>query len=228
MTYWNEAEPFGGYPDAPPVSYGAPTGHANPPSAGRVNPEPDGPTNPLAVLSIVFAFIVPPAGAALGHVALWQIKKHHQPGRRLAVLGTAASYVMTLLLIVALVVWLTASGDEPTPPPAAAPTTSLVTAPTNSTVTSTVMVATGRLGIQIQTSKTGIVGAQVVSVLPGAAAGKAGIHAGDTLTAIDLVTVTTSDAVVEIVGKHQVGDTVIVNWTDTAGQQHAAVVTLGR
>ena len=145
MTYWDSSgqgqrgwpgDPFGGAPDAPPVTYGnqpAPTFHGGQP----VPTPPAGPTNPLAVLSVVFAFVAPPAGIALGHVAQWQIKKHNQPGRRLALIGTVLSYVMTVLLIVALVVWLLMSRDEPTPAVAPTGTTAPSAAPPTTTTTST-------------------------------------------------------------------------------------------
>ena len=118
------------------MTYGnqpAPTFHGGQP----VPTPPAGPTNPLAVLSVVFAFVAPPAGIALGHVALWQIKKHNQPGRRLALIGTVLSYVMTVLLIVALVVWLLMSRDEPTPAVAPTGTTAPSAAPPTTTTTST-------------------------------------------------------------------------------------------
>jgi len=88
-------QPFGGWPgpqSEPPVF------HAPPPQARE--------TNPLATLSIVFAFLFAPAGAVLGHVALSQIKRFHQQGRDRAVIGLALSYFILLLLVVALVVWL--------------------------------------------------------------------------------------------------------------------------
>ncbi|STZ87735.1 lipoprotein lppR [Mycolicibacterium fortuitum] len=88
-------QPFGGWPGPPSEP---PVFHAPPPQARE--------TNPLATLSIVFAFLFAPAGAVLGHVALSQIKRLHQQGRDRAIIGLALSYFILLLLVVALVVWL--------------------------------------------------------------------------------------------------------------------------
>lgn len=80
-------------------------------------PEPDPPAttpgevNTLATLSVVFAFVFAPAGVVLGHLAMSQIKRRPQPGRRRAVLGLTLSYALIVLGIVALVVWLLLGTD---------------------------------------------------------------------------------------------------------------------
>ena len=116
MTNWGTENPFGSeQPETPPMTYGTPAGgnYGYPPSSsGTPGNHPSGPpkskgqSNTLATLSLIFAFVLPPAGAVLGHLALSQIKKHPQPGRRQAVIGTILSYAMTVILAVALVVWL--------------------------------------------------------------------------------------------------------------------------
>ena len=65
------SDPFGGPPSTqgymPPITPGSP------PVTGRVFPppgRPSGEVNKFATLSIVFAFVFAPVGAALGHVAL--------------------------------------------------------------------------------------------------------------------------------------------------------------
>lgn len=134
MSYGND--PFGGDPFAgggqhlpqgvyyggPPVSGGGPgSGHSAGPGA------PAGETNTLATLSVIFAFVFAPAGAALGHVALSQIKKHNQAGRRRAVLGTVISYTIIVATVVALVIWQVLGRgtpqtvSAPAEPPAVAP-----------------------------------------------------------------------------------------------------------
>jgi len=60
-------------------------------------------------LSIVFAFVFAPAGAALGHVALSQIKRSGQRGRERAIVGLTISYVIIVLAVIALVIWLLTS-----------------------------------------------------------------------------------------------------------------------
>ncbi|OBK55648.1 hypothetical protein A5654_06230 [Mycolicibacterium fortuitum] len=94
------ADPFGGQP------FGGWPGPPSEPPVFRAPPPQARETNPLATLSIVFAFLFAPAGAVLGHVALSQIKRLHQQGRDRAVIGLALSYFILLLLVVALVVWL--------------------------------------------------------------------------------------------------------------------------
>ena len=149
MTYWGADDPFGGrQPATPPTAYGAPAGgyHGSPtvPGGNHGQQPSAGPTNTLATLSVVFAFVVPPVGAVLGHLALNQINKRPQRGHQLALIGTVVSYVMTALLVVALVVWLTVGGGsaEPPKPPStttAAPTSTITTTPppTSAPVTTT-------------------------------------------------------------------------------------------
>ena len=61
----------------------------------------------------MFAFVFAPAGAALGHVALSQIKQRGQRGRERAIVGLTVSYVIIVLAVIALVIWLlTANGSE--------------------------------------------------------------------------------------------------------------------
>jgi len=108
-------DPLGGPPSTqgytpPPLTEGIPptTGSVFPPSGA-----PSGEVNTLATLSIVFAFVFAPAGAALAHVALSQIKRHGQRGRERAIVGLTLSYVIIVLAVIALVIWLlTANGSE--------------------------------------------------------------------------------------------------------------------
>ncbi|HEX7744762.1 MAG TPA: DUF4190 domain-containing protein, partial [Micromonosporaceae bacterium] len=65
--------------------YGQPPGY--PPPYGR----PSG-INIMAVLSLVFAFVFPPAGIVLGHVAKRQIRATGQEGGPLATWGLGLSY----------------------------------------------------------------------------------------------------------------------------------------
>lgn len=94
-------QPFGQQPQgAPPViSASAP-------------PPPQGGTNQLSTLSIVFAFIFAPAGVVLGHLALSEIKKRPQNGRSRAIVGLTLSYLVTVVAVVALVAWLTVPSSE--------------------------------------------------------------------------------------------------------------------
>jgi hypothetical protein len=128
MTYGGhgsgQADPFGpdplggapstpGYP--PPITY-ASTGPGFPPPSFPPAGTPQGEVNTLATLSIVFAFVFPPAGAVLGHVALAQIRQRGERGRERALIGLTLSYVIIVLALIALVVWfVTSSGSESSP-----------------------------------------------------------------------------------------------------------------
>jgi peptidyl-prolyl cis-trans isomerase B (cyclophilin B) len=78
----------------PPPPYGA----YPPPYTGYGYPQPR-PTNPLAIASLVCAFVFAPLGILFGHMSLSQIKKTGEEGRGLAVAGLVIGYVVTALTI---------------------------------------------------------------------------------------------------------------------------------
>src|SRR5689334_20891033 len=129
------ADPFGTpYGDATvppsttPFRHGAPYGA--PPSADY---------NTFAVLSPIFAVVVPPAGVVLGHLALPQIRRSGERGRNAAIAGLVIGYLMCLVLIAALIWWLTSdsdSGDATASPQSSAPYQVPPAPPRPSTVTS--------------------------------------------------------------------------------------------
>src|ERR1700757_5542959 len=92
-----------------------------------LTPPPEAPypasVNPLATLSLVFAFVFPPAGAVLGHLGLAQIRRTGELGRDRAVAGVARSYAFITLTLVALVAWATLAAFTSTPSPTASPAT---------------------------------------------------------------------------------------------------------
>jgi hypothetical protein len=124
-------DPFGGPPSTqgyspPPVTQGFSEGQGFPPPLGTPRDE----VNTLATLSIVFAFVFAPAGAALGHVALSQIKQRGQRGRERAIVGLTLSYVIIVLAVIALLIWLvTANSSESPSVPTSATATNTTTAP---------------------------------------------------------------------------------------------------
>ncbi|WP_159499784.1 S1C family serine protease [Microbacterium sp. 18062] len=69
-------------------------------------------------------------------------------------------------------------------------------------------------------------GATISSVIDGAPAADAGLGAGDTITAVDGAAVTDAEALSEMLGGYDPGDTVTIAWTDAAGTTHSASVTL--
>jgi len=60
----------------------------------------------LAILSLVFAFVFPPAGAVLGHVAKRQIRTSGEDGDQLATWGLILGYAFTALTLLACCGWL--------------------------------------------------------------------------------------------------------------------------
>jgi hypothetical protein len=64
---------------------------------------PSRPTSTLAILALVFAFIIPPAGIVLGIVGLRQISRTGEGGRGLAVAGVAVGGVFTAIFVIYLV-----------------------------------------------------------------------------------------------------------------------------
>ncbi|GAA1599412.1 DUF4190 domain-containing protein [Actinoplanes couchii] len=110
--------PPGGYP--PPPGYGQPQGYPPPPGYGAPgtdkNPfggpaqygqpaygSPYGPqvmpTNTMAILALVFAFIFSPAAVVLGHIAKKQISQTGEQGSGLATAGLILGYIGTVIIV---------------------------------------------------------------------------------------------------------------------------------
>jgi Domain of unknown function (DUF4190) len=133
------ADPFGPPPtpaSAPPSTgpfgQGASTGLAY-----GATPSTD--YNTFAVLSPIFAVVVPPAGVVLGHLALPQIRRTGERGRAAAIAGLVIGYLMCVLLVAALIWWLTSDSGSNTTTTSSAPTASTYQVPSTirrSTVTS--------------------------------------------------------------------------------------------
>jgi eukaryotic-like serine/threonine-protein kinase len=87
------------------------------------------PVNALARLSLVFAFVFPPAGAVLGHLGLAQIRRTGELGRDRAIAGVALSYAFIALTVVALVAWAALANFTSTPSQTASPATTTTAAP---------------------------------------------------------------------------------------------------
>ena len=84
-----------------PAAPGAPAVSAMP---GAPVPPAQQPTNTLAILSLILAFIVAPAGIITGHIALGKIKRTGEPGRGIALAGTIVGYVFTGLAVIGTVI----------------------------------------------------------------------------------------------------------------------------
>ena len=97
--------PYGAYPPPPYSGY-------QPPYGGYPQPQP---TNTLAIVALVCAFVFAPLGIVFGHISLSQIKQTGQEGRGLAVAGLVISYVITamsILVIVLSVLFIVAVGSS--------------------------------------------------------------------------------------------------------------------
>ncbi len=73
-------------------------------------------TNTMAILSLVFAFILSPLGIVFGAIGLNQIKKTGEEGKGLAIAGLITSSIFTLLgiiYIVFVIIALIAVSNDP-------------------------------------------------------------------------------------------------------------------
>jgi uncharacterized membrane protein YdjX (TVP38/TMEM64 family) len=64
---------------------------------------PARPTNTLAIIALIAAFVFPLAGIVIGHIALSQIKKTGEGGHALALWGTILGYVFTVVYLLIIV-----------------------------------------------------------------------------------------------------------------------------
>ena len=87
-----------GQPGFPPAGYGPP---GYPPGYGR-------PTNVVAILALVMAFVFAPAGLVLGIVARRQIRQTGEDGDGLALAGTIVGGIATALLVLMFVFMIAA------------------------------------------------------------------------------------------------------------------------
>jgi S1-C subfamily serine protease len=91
--------------------------------------------------------------------------------------------------------------------------------------------ATAFLGVQVQTSGyfaggTYKAGELVMGVVPGSPVAKAGITAGDVITAVDGRAVASQAALVAVLLPHHPGDTITLSWVDQSSSTHSASVKL--
>jgi hypothetical protein len=89
-----------GYPPPgyPPPGYGAP---GYPPVYVR-------PTNTMAILALVMAFVFAPAGLILGIVARKQIRETGEDGDGLALAGIIVGGIVTAIFVLFIVLWIVA------------------------------------------------------------------------------------------------------------------------
>lgn len=64
------------------------------------------PTNTLAIITLIMAFIFPIVGIITGHIALKQLKTSGESGHALAKWGLILSYIFVGLGVIAFLIWL--------------------------------------------------------------------------------------------------------------------------
>jgi S1-C subfamily serine protease len=84
----------------------------------------------------------------------------------------------------------------------------------------------GGLGSFGQQPSTSGSGAELAGVLTGSPAANVGLAEGDTITSLGGQSVTDAEDIQHVLVKYHPGDTIQVSWTDTAGSQHTATMTL--
>ncbi|GAA4684210.1 S1C family serine protease [Frondihabitans cladoniiphilus] len=85
------------------------------------------------------------------------------------------------------------------------------------------------LGAEIASTSTGTTGSGVTiaGTVTGSAAAKAGLTAGDTITAVGGTATPDSTTLTQVIQSHKVGDSVVVTYTDASGATQNVTVTLG-
>ncbi|MGY1689403.1 DUF4190 domain-containing protein [Geodermatophilus sp. SYSU D01105] len=102
-------------PPPPPPGYGPPgygpaPGYGPPPGYGY-GPPPGfyrRPTNTLAILALVMAFVFAPAGLVLGIAARRQIRETGEEGDGLALAGIIVGAIACALVVLGIVLWFVA------------------------------------------------------------------------------------------------------------------------
>lgn len=64
------------------------------------------PTNTLAIITIIAAFVLPLAGIITGHIALKQLKTSGESGHALAKWGLILSYIFVGLGVLFFIIWM--------------------------------------------------------------------------------------------------------------------------
>jgi hypothetical protein len=108
----SSAQPYGqqpaygeqpGYGQQPP-GYGQPPPYGQP-AYGQQQWAPAAPTNTLAILALVFAFIFSPAAIVMGHLAKRQIRQTGEQGEGMATAGLWLGYIFTGLTLGFCALW---------------------------------------------------------------------------------------------------------------------------
>jgi hypothetical protein len=93
-------QPQYGQPYGAP-GYGPPPGYPQPYAYGR-------PTNTMAILALVMAFVFAPAGLILGIVARKQVRRTGEDGDGLALAAIITGGIFTAIYVLFIVIWIIA------------------------------------------------------------------------------------------------------------------------
>ncbi|MET0494007.1 MAG: DUF4190 domain-containing protein [Actinoplanes sp.] len=96
--------PSSGQPYGQP-QYGQQPGYGQPYAQQPYMPSA-APTNTMAILSLVFAFVFPPAAIVMGHVAKKQIRQTGESGEGLATAGLWLGYIFTGFYVLFCIGWI--------------------------------------------------------------------------------------------------------------------------
>ena len=79
------------------------------------------------------------------------------------------------------------------------------------------------LGVSLSPTATD---AEIAQVLPGTAAAKTDLAAGDTITSVGGTSISSAAELSKAIATHQPGDRVTIGYTDAEGASHSTTVTL--
>jgi hypothetical protein len=98
------------YGQAPPPGYGPPPGYRAPGygPAGYPRAAWGRPTNTLAILALVLAFVFAPAGLIVGILARRQIRQTGEDGDGLALAGIIVGGIFTAMFVLFIAFWIVA------------------------------------------------------------------------------------------------------------------------
>ena len=89
------------------------------------------------------------------------------------------------------------------------------------------------LGVQVssttpgyRSSRVGVAGAPISGVFEGTPAAEAGLRSGDTITAIDGITIASGADLSTVLAGHAPGENITITWTGSSGGSDSATVTL--
>jgi hypothetical protein len=96
-------------PAAPAAAPGYPAGQAAPvyPAAPAAGPAVPVASNPLPLIALIAAFLVPLVGIICGHISLAQIKRDGRSGKGLALAAVILGYSFTAIWVIVMALSLT-------------------------------------------------------------------------------------------------------------------------